>query len=114
MMSQTEVPMEITCQDVKTRLESGTLFVFLDCREPEEFAIAKIEGTTLMPMSQMAERAGEILAEKEVEIVVHCHHGGRSLRVATWLRNQGFSRARSMSGGIDQWAMEIDPTIARY
>jgi rhodanese-related sulfurtransferase len=45
---------------------------------------------------------------------VHCHHGGRSLRVVRWLREQGFSRAQSMAGGIDQWAVDIDPSLPRY
>jgi rhodanese-related sulfurtransferase len=53
-------------------------------------------------------------AYREQPIVVHCHHGGRSLRVARWLREQGFRRAQSMSGGIEQWAVEIDSTLARY
>jgi rhodanese-related sulfurtransferase len=46
--------------------------------------------------------------------VVHCHHGGRSLRVAHWLREQGFANAQSMAGGIDRWSQEIDPSVPRY
>jgi rhodanese-related sulfurtransferase len=113
-MAEEARALEITCREVKTRLDAQQSFLFLDCREPDEAAVAKIPGTTLIPMSQLAERVGELASHKDAEIVVHCHHGGRSLRVALWLRGQGFRQARSMSGGIDQWATDIDPTLARY
>jgi rhodanese-related sulfurtransferase len=46
--------------------------------------------------------------------VVHCHHGGRSLRVTQWLRNQGFAKVSSLSGGIDEWSLKIDSSVPRY
>lgn len=113
-MPDANTPIEVSCRDVKARLDQQQPFLLIDCREPDEFAVAKIEGATLLPMSQLAERVGELAGRQQDEIVVHCHHGGRSLRVAMWLRQQGYSRAASMAGGIDQWAIEIDPTIARY
>ena len=113
-MTDAARPLETDCRAVKARLDEGQKFLFLDCREPEEYAIAKIAGATLIPMSHLAERIDELKSHADEEIVVHCHHGGRSLRVANWLRNQGFAQACSMAGGIDQWALEIDPTIARY
>lgn len=113
-MTEPALPIEITCRDVKARLDAEAPFVFLDCREPDEFAVAKIDGTRLMPMSQLAERVDELAAHKQDDIIVHCHHGGRSLRVAMWLRQQGYPRASSMTGGIDRWAVDIDPAIARY
>jgi rhodanese-related sulfurtransferase len=107
-------PLEIDCRSVKARLDAGTPLLFLDCREPDEHATAKIAGTTLIPMSQLAERVGELAAHKDREIVVHCHHGGRSLRVAQWLRKQGYDKVSSLSGGIDAWSQEIDPAVPRY
>ncbi|HQU46751.1 MAG TPA: rhodanese-like domain-containing protein, partial [Pirellulales bacterium] len=60
------------------------------------------------------QRVSELEPHRGRAIVVHCHHGGRSLRVAQWLRQQGFAAAQSMSGGIDAWAAEIDPDVPRY
>ena len=80
----------------------------------DEHATARIEGAILIPMSELAARVGELETHRDQEIAVHCHHGGRSLRVANWLRSQGFTRARSMAGGIDQWSREIDPSVPRY
>jgi rhodanese-related sulfurtransferase len=51
---------------------------------------------------------------RECEVVVHCHHGGRSMQVTRWLRQQGFAKAQSMAGGIDAWAAEIDTSLPRY
>lgn len=113
-MTEPAMPIEISCREVQAKQAAGAEFLFLDCREPDEAAVAKIEGATLIPMSQLAERVGELEPHRNGEIIIHCHHGGRSLRVAMWLRQQGMMRAASMSGGIDQWATEIDPTIARY
>ena len=107
-------PIEIDCQTVKAKLSAGSAFLFLDVREPDEYATAHIDGTTLLPMSQLAERVSELEANKSAEIVVHCHHGGRSLRVVNWLRQQGFDHAINMAGGIDQWSQVINTNVPRY
>ncbi len=65
-------------------------------------------------MSELPARVGELAETLSKPLVVHCHHGGRSLRVANWLRTQGFPQAQSLAGGIDQWSLEIDPTVPRY
>jgi rhodanese-related sulfurtransferase len=65
-------------------------------------------------MSELATRVEELAAHKDKPIIVHCHHGGRSLRVAKWLREQGFIQAQSMAGGIDAWSLQIDPDVPRY
>jgi rhodanese-related sulfurtransferase len=107
-------PLEVNCQQVQAKQTAGTPFLFLDCRESDEYATAKIVGTTLVPMSQLADRVAELEPHRNGEIVVHCHHGGRSLRVAMWLRNQGFPNVSSLAGGIDAWSQQIDPTVPRY
>ncbi len=110
----TPLPMEIDCRSVKAKLDAGESFVFLDCREASEHATVSIPEAKLLPMSQIQTRLDELAEFKQANIVVHCHHGGRSMRVASWLRQQGFEQAQSMAGGIDQWALEIQPGMARY
>ena len=109
-----EVPMEVSCAEVHTWRETGEAFLFLDCREAEEYEMVCIEGTQLIPMSELQQRVEELHPHREKTIVVHCHLGCRSLQVATWLRQQGFAKAASMAGGIDQWATEIDPSLPKY
>ncbi len=106
--------MEVSCQDVAQLRADGENFVFIDCREPDEAAICSIEGATLMPTSTLPDRAAELDPHKADRIVIHCHAGGRSLRMANWLRQQGFEQAQSMAGGIDKWAQEIEPGMPRY
>jgi rhodanese-related sulfurtransferase len=87
--------------------------VLLDVREPWEFEAARIEGSVLMPMGDVPGRAFQEL-DPEAHIVTICHHGVRSLNVAVWLRNQGFEKAQSLSGGINAWSAEVDATVPRY
>ena len=89
-------------------------WLLLDCRTPEEHATARIAGAVLIPMQEISARLGEIEAWRDKPIVVHCHHGVRSLRVARWLRERGFAGARSLRGGIEAWSVEIDPSVPRY
>ena len=106
--------MEIDCQSVKQKLDAGDEFLFLDCRNQNEYDHVKIEGTTLIPMGEIVERIGELDGWQEKDIIIHCHHGGRSLQVAQFLQQQGFGKSLSMAGGIDVWAQEIDKTLGRY
>jgi rhodanese-related sulfurtransferase len=109
-----EPPLELDVRAVKSLLDDGADFFLLDCREPVEYQIAKIDRATLIPMSQLPERIAELEEHRQRRIVVHCHHGGRSLQVTHWLRQQGFSQAQNMMGGIDVWAVEIDRSLPRY
>ena len=110
----TELSLEIDCAAVQQRLQTGDEFLLLDCRESEEHAIGVIEGACLLPMSELQERQQELAGREGDGIVVYCHLGMRSAQVATWLRQQGFSRAQSMTGGVEQWSLQIDPAVARY
>ncbi|MDE1154123.1 MAG: rhodanese-like domain-containing protein [Acidobacteriaceae bacterium] len=105
--------LEINVDQLKAALASEHPPVLLDVREPWEYETAKIERSTLMPMGEVPSRAFAELDEDQ-SILVLCHHGARSLAVANWLQQQGFSKAQSVAGGIDHWSMVIDPSVPRY
>ena len=85
----------------------------IDVREPWEFATARIEGSLPMPMGEVAARAQHELSRGE-RLVIVCHHGVRSLNVTAWLRREGFDKAQSLQGGIDEWSRLVDASVARY
>ena len=105
--------LEISPQEVKELREQGQSFMLLDVREPWEQQTARIEGAKMIPMGDVPSRAHQELDPDE-HIVVYCHHGVRSLNVANWLRQQGFERAQSMRGGIDQWSRSVDAKVPVY
>lgn len=105
---------EISCQELQKKLAEGQPVFLLDCRESEEQDVAKIEGSTLLPMSELVDRLAELSGFENRPTAVYCHHGVRSQRVVAWLREQGFSDVQSLAGGIDAWAEQIDPQMARY
>lgn len=109
-----QLPVEIDVQAVKKLLDERADFFFIDCREQSEFDEARIDGATLIPMGQIQDRLTELEPHRNRRIVVHCHHGGRSMRVTNYLREQGFSKTQNMTGGIDVWSQQIDPTVPRY
>ncbi|MFV2067344.1 MAG: rhodanese-like domain-containing protein [Pirellulales bacterium] len=113
-MSETSPPIEISCQDVRARQSSDGPLQLVDCREPDEHALVHLDGALHVPMSQLMARAGELATYKDRPLVVFCHHGQRSLQVAEWLRHRGFTQVQTMAGGIDRWAVEIDPAMPRY
>jgi rhodanese-related sulfurtransferase len=108
------VPIEIDPLTVQQLFDSEEEFLLLDCREPTECSIVRIESATPIPMGEIPARLAELEEHRDRRIVVHCHHGGRSLQVTEWLRAQGFSSVQNMSGGIDAWALEVDKTLPRY
>ena len=109
-----QAPIEISCSEVAALLDAGAPLLLVDCREPAEFAIASIRGAQLTPLGQLAEQIAAWGEPDDRTLVIHCHHGGRSLQAALWLRQQGFTAAQSMAGGIDRWSQEIDPEVPRY
>ena len=108
-----DVPIEIDVTDVKRLLDEQAI-VLIDCREPNEWETAKIDGAVPMPMRNWQEECSRLTDFAGKPLVVHCHHGGRSLRVANWLRENGFPNAQNMTGGIDAWSSKIDPSVPQY
>ena len=86
--------------------------VLLDVREPWEHETCRIEGSVLIPMSEVPQRTGEL--DAEADIVVICHHGGRSMQVALFLSAQGFGKVHNLAGGVDAWARTVDPSMPVY
>ena len=110
-----DLAMEMTPAEVKRRLDAGEHLHLIDCREPGEFAIARIEGAKLVPMNTTPEHLQRLDAmADEAPLIVYCHHGVRSLMVVNWLREHDVAACSSMSGGIDLWSLSIDPGVPRY
>jgi sulfur-carrier protein adenylyltransferase/sulfurtransferase len=104
---------EITVEELRAELdEKGSDLVLIDVREPHEWEIAHIEGARLIPLNQLPERLGEL--DGHSEIVTHCHHGARSMKALEILKGAGFSKVRSLAGGIDAWAERVEAGLARY
>ncbi|MEM6330481.1 MAG: rhodanese-like domain-containing protein [Planctomycetota bacterium] len=106
--------LEVSCESVRDRLTTGEDLLLLDCREADEHATASVAAAVLLPMSELAARVSELEPHRQRPIVVMCHHGMRSAQVAAWLAGQGFASVKSMAGGIDAWAEQIDATVPRY
>lgn len=104
-----DVP-EITVQELKSMRDRKEEFVLLDVREPREYAKARIEGSTLIPLGFLESRLGEL--DKNAKLVVHCKSGGRSASAVALLRERGYD-AVSLAGGIDEWSARIDPSVPR-
>lgn len=105
-----ETPLEVDVATAAKLHREGALL--LDVREPFEVATCAIAGSTAIPMRQIPESLADLPRDRL--ILVQCHHGGRSLRVTQFLRANGFEQVSNVSGGIDAWAVEIDPTLPRY
>lgn len=101
----------ISPRELKDRLDSGDGPRLLDVREPWEFDLARIEGSKLVPMGELAERLPDL--DPEAETVVICHHGARSAHVAAALSRAGFENVLNLTGGLDAYS-EVDPEIPRY
>jgi rhodanese-related sulfurtransferase len=105
---------EITPVQLKHKIDSKTPFYLLDVREPNEVAICMIEGANHIPMNLVPLYLDKI--PDEVDVVIYCHHGIRSLNVAHYLIENGFDNdfLYNLIGGIDAWARTIDIHMPKY
>lgn len=94
------------------RLARGDRVQLVDVREPHEHAYARIDGARLIPLRTLPARAAEL--DADVETIVYCHHGVRSAQAVDYLRGLGFRQSRNLTGGIDAWSVDVDPTVKRY
>jgi adenylyltransferase/sulfurtransferase len=103
---------ETDVNELKRKIDAKEDFFLLDVREPNEYQIGKIPGSTLIPLGEVPQRVNEIPRDKE--IIVHCKMGGRSAKAATFLRQQGYTNVKNLKGGITDWSDKIDPKVPKY
>jgi rhodanese-related sulfurtransferase len=105
---------EVTPREVKSMLDRKEPFFFVDCRNPNEYEITKIDGATLMPLPQIQQFGEELKKHKEEKVIVFCKVGGRSMQFAQILRQNGFKDVKSMAGGIALWNKDVNPGGPQY
>ncbi len=104
---------EITATELKQRLDHGDDIQIIDVREQNEYDIARLPGSKLIPLGQVVNRKDEIDPERET--VVHCKLGGRSAKAIEALTRAGFvGRLLNLKGGITAWSNEVDPSVPKY
>ena len=102
---------QLSVKELKRRMDAGESLFILDVREPFEYRIANIGGK-LIPQNEVPERIGEI--DRNQEIIVQCKSGGRSQRIAEFLKQSGFPNVANLAGGILAWSDEVDPRVPKY
>ncbi len=103
---------EITAQELQELLKKNGGTKLIDVREPHEYEICHIPGSTLIPTSEFVKRIGEL--DSADSMVFYCHKGIRSRNAVELLKSAGFRKIKSLSGGIDAWAEQVDPQMPRY
>jgi sulfur-carrier protein adenylyltransferase/sulfurtransferase len=102
---------QLSAKELKKRMDAGENLFILDVREPFEYQIANIGGK-LIPQNDVPQRIGEI--DRNQEIIVHCKSGGRSQRIAEFLKHSGYPNVVNLAGGILAWSDEVDPAVPKY
>jgi rhodanese-related sulfurtransferase len=103
---------EITPQELKQRLDTGSSPVLVDVRQDWEMKLCRLPNAVHIPIEEIELRVEEL--NPNDEIVVYCHQGVRSAAVAEYLRQLGFANVRNLMGGLDYWARAVDPGMRRY
>jgi adenylyltransferase/sulfurtransferase len=102
----------ITPIELKDRIDRGERLQVLDVRNPDEVAICRIAGSTVIPFTELPDRLGEL--DRESPLVVHCKGGGRSQKAVALLRQAGFAHVQNLTGGILAWIRDVDPRLTPY
>lgn len=103
---------EITVQELYNLQRSDQLYILLDVREADERDICNLQKSFHIPLGRLPLMCEDLPLDKL--IVVYCHHGVRSLTACQMLQIKGFTKLRSLKGGIDAWAQDIDKSMKRY
>jgi adenylyltransferase/sulfurtransferase len=102
----------ITPTELKALIDRGERPFVLDVRNPEEIAICRLAGSTVIPLPELANRLSEL--DRSIPMIVHCKSGARSAKAITLLRDAGFTRLRNLTGGILGWIKDVDSTLPTY
>jgi len=107
---------EITPEELRALMDQpgDPSFRLIDVREQDEFDICKLDHAELLPLSSFAETALKRLTGEKRPIILYCHHGMRSGNATRWLMQKGFDNVINLTGGIDAWALTVEPTMTRY
>lgn len=105
-------PREFTVKELDSVLRSPKPIFVLDVRQAWEVEIAPLKGALNICLEDLPSQLDQLPPQSDPFVVI-CHHGVRSLKVALWLRQQGY-RAINLKGGINAWSEEIDPTVPKY
>ena len=103
---------DVTVEELKTRIDRQDDLFILDVREPQEYQICRIPGSTLIPLADLPKRLAEF--EGRDDMVVHCKSGARSAKAVKLLHEAGFMKARNLGGGILAWIDRVDPSLPKY
>jgi len=103
---------DVTADEVKGELDAGKELVLLDVRDPHEYEITHIDGAKFIPLGELPARLDEL--DDHADVVTYCHHGARSLKALEILKAAGFAKVRSLRGGIDAWAVNVEREMPRY
>ncbi|BCL34094.1 rhodanese-like domain-containing protein [Nostoc sp. MS1] len=108
---------QISVNELAERLANKEANIqFIDVREPQELAIAQIDGFVNLPLSEYAQWSEQVPAmfDPQAETLVLCHHGVRSAQMCQWLVSQGFTNVKNIAGGIDAYSVRVDASIPQY
>jgi adenylyltransferase/sulfurtransferase len=112
-MQSEQSPLEISVSEARRLLDApGGPALLIDVREPDERATCAVAGSEHIPMGQIP--AALPTLPRDRQLLILCHHGGRSMRVTQYLRANGLTHVTNVAGGIDAWAQEIEPGMKRY
>ena len=103
---------DIDAIELKAKIDRGDDFKLIDVREPHEFQIGRIPGSTLIPLGELPKHLNEL--DPSAEYVMHCKMGGRSAKAVELMKQSGFKNVRNMTGGILAWSDKVDPSVPKY
>jgi len=105
-------PQPLAPDELSRRQAAGEELVLVDVREPEEYELCRIEGSQLVPLGELSVRHSELDPDRPTVLI--CHHGIRSAGAALALAELGFEELYNLTGGVERWARDVDPSMPRY